>query len=85
MFQQVVHKGGESAIKYIKIFQNSKALEISVGNSYTEDQMMRVFLDNFHKSGKYSDQIEIHKNNLGEKNNSLINNHYLYLNYKFII
>ena len=25
-FQQVVHKGGESAINYIKIFQNDRAL-----------------------------------------------------------
>ena len=36
MFQKVFHKGGESAINYIKIFKNDKALEISVGNSYTE-------------------------------------------------
>ena len=52
MFQQVVHNGGESATNYIKIFQNYKALEISVGNSYTEDQLMHNFLENFQQGGK---------------------------------
>ena len=35
-FQQVTHKGGESAI--IKRFQNAQALSVSAGNSYSEDQ-----------------------------------------------
>ena len=47
MFQQVLHKGGKSAINCIKIYQNAKALKISVGNSYTEDQLMHTFLENF--------------------------------------
>ena len=51
-FQQVTHKGGESAIKYIKIFQNVQVLSVSVGNSYSEDQIMHTILDNFHQSGK---------------------------------
>ena len=34
-FQQVTHKGGESAINYIKRFQNADALSVSVGNSYS--------------------------------------------------
>ena len=51
-FQQVKHKGGESAINYIKMFQNAQALSVSVGNSYSEDQIMHTFLDNFHQSGK---------------------------------
>ena len=46
-FQQVAHKGGVYAINYIKIFQNAHALSVSVGNSYSEDQLMRTFLDNF--------------------------------------
>ena len=46
-FQQMTHKGGESAINYIKRFQNAHALSISVGNSYSEDQLMHTFLDNF--------------------------------------
>ena len=33
-FQQVTHKGGESEINYIKIFQNAQALSVSVGNNY---------------------------------------------------
>ena len=55
-FQQVTHKGGESAINYIKRFQNAQALSVSVGNSYSEDQIMHTFLDNFQQSGKYSAQ-----------------------------
>ena len=47
-FQQVTHKGGESAINYIESFQNAQELSISVGNSYSEDQSMHTFLDNFH-------------------------------------
>ena len=52
MFQQVVHKGGNSSINYIKRFKNAKALAISVGNSYTEDQPMHTFLDNLKKGVK---------------------------------
>ena len=55
-FQQVTHKGEESAINYIKRFQNAQALSVSVGNSYSENQVMHTFLDNFHQIGKYSAQ-----------------------------
>ena len=48
IFQQVTHKGGESAMNYIKIFQNAQALSFSVGNTYSEDKLMHTFLDNFH-------------------------------------
>ena len=48
-FQQVTHEGGESAINYINIFQNAHALSVSVGNSYSEDQLMHTFMDNFHQ------------------------------------
>ena len=58
---QVTHKGGESAINYIKRFQNAHALSVSVGNSYSEDQIMHTFLDNFHQSGKYSAQLASHQ------------------------
>ena len=47
MFQQVVYKGGESEIKYIKIFHYAKALEIYAGDSYTKDQLMHTFSYNF--------------------------------------
>ena len=60
-FQQVTHKGGESAINSIKIFQNAQALSVSVGNSYSEDQIMHTFLDNFQQSGKYSAQLASHQ------------------------
>ena len=60
-FQQVTHKGGESAINYIKRFQNAHALSVSVGNSYSEDQLMNTFWDNFHQVGKYSAQIASHQ------------------------
>ena len=51
-FQQVTHKVGESAINYIKRFQNAQALSVSLGNIYSEDQIMQTFLDNFHQGGK---------------------------------
>ena len=57
IFQQVTHKGGESAMNYIKIFQNSQALSVSVGKNYSEYQVMHILLDKFHQGGKYSAQI----------------------------
>ena len=60
-FKQVTHKGGESAINYIKRFQNAHDLSVSVGNSYSEDQLIHTFLDNFHQGGKYSAQIASHQ------------------------
>ena len=60
-FQQVTHKGGGSTINYIKRFQNAHALSVSVGNSYSENQLLHTFLDNFNQSGKYSAQIANHQ------------------------
>ena len=60
-FQQVTHKGEESAINYIKRFQNVQDLSVLVGNSYSEYQIMHKFLDNFHQSGKYSAQLASHQ------------------------
>ena len=60
-FQQVTHKGGEYEINYIKILQNAHALSVSLGISYSEDQLMHKFLDNFHQGGKYSAQIASHQ------------------------
>ena len=48
-------------VDYIKMFQNAHALSVSVGNSYSEDQLMHTFLDNFHQGGKYSAQIASHQ------------------------
>ena len=64
LFQKALHKGGESAIKYIKIFQNYKALAISVGNSYSEYHLMYILLQNFQQGGKYSSQIATHQSEL---------------------
>ena len=50
-FQQVTHKVGESTISYIKRFQNAHDLSVSVGNSYSEDQLMHTFLDKFQQGG----------------------------------
>ena len=36
IFQQVTHKGGESGINSIKIFQDAQALSVSLGNTYSE-------------------------------------------------
>ena len=61
IFQQVIHKGVEYIINYIKIFQNAQALSVSVGNSYSEDQLMHTFLDNFYQGDKYSTEIYSHQ------------------------
>ena len=50
-FEQVTHKGGEFAINYIKRFQNARALSVSVGNRYSEDQHMHTFLDKLYQGG----------------------------------
>ena len=67
MFQQVVHKGGESEINYIKIFQNAKALSISVRNIYTGDKLIQTCVDNFQQGGNYSAHIEKHQAELKRK------------------
>ena len=46
-FQQVTHEEGESAINYIKIFYNAHGLSVFGGNSYSEDQLIHTFLDEF--------------------------------------
>ena len=59
----------------IKIFQNAEALSFSVGNSYSEDQLMHTFLDNFHQGGKYSAQIDSHQAELRRKEKLIDQNH----------
>ena len=51
-FQQVTHKGGGYAINHIKRFQNAPTLSVSVGNRYSDDQLVHIFLDNFHQTEK---------------------------------
>ena len=74
-FQEVTHKGGESIISYIKIFQNANSLSISLGNSYSEDQLMHTFLDNFQQCGKYLAQIASHQAELKREERLIDQNH----------
>ena len=74
-FQQVTHKGGGSSMKYIKIFQYTHALSISVVNYYSEDQLMHTFLDNLCQGGKYSAQIASHQAELSREEKFQIKNH----------
>ena len=69
IFQQVTHNGGESAMNYIKKFQNTQTLSVSVGKKYSEDQLLHVFLDNFHQGGKYYAQIASHQEDLRREGN----------------
>ena len=48
-------------MNYINIFQDAQALSVTVLNTYSEDKLMHVFLDNFHQGGKYTAQIVIHQ------------------------
>ena len=69
MFQQVGTQRRRVRNQLYINFQNSKALEPSVGYSNTEYQLMQNFLDNFHQVGKYSAQIAIHQTELNREKN----------------
>ena len=62
-------------MNYVKRFKNAHTLSVLVGNSYSEDQLMHTFLDNFHQCGKYSAQIAIHQAELKTEENLLTKNH----------
>ena len=49
IFRQVIHKGEEYAMNYIKILQNAQAFSITVVKNYSEDQSMAKFWINFAK------------------------------------
>ena len=84
-FQQVTHKGEGYAINYIRIFYNEHDLLVSVGNSYSEDQLMHTFLDNFHQGGKYSSQIASHQAEHRREEKFTDKNIYLFHPYRRII
>ena len=42
---------------------------VSVGYSYSEGQLMHIFLDNFHQGGKYTEQIARHQEELSKEEN----------------
>ena len=55
-----IKEGNQPSIT-LKIFQNAQSLSVSVGNSYSEDQIMHTFLDTYQQSGKYSVQLASHQ------------------------
>ena len=59
IMQKVAHKGEDSAMNYINILKIPQALSVSVGNNYSEYQLMHIFLDILHQGIKYISQIAI--------------------------
>ena len=55
-------------MNYLDMFQNSQALSVSVVHNFG-DQLMHIFLDNFHQGGKYSSQIARHQAELRRERN----------------
>ena len=43
LFQKVTHKGGDSTTNSINRFQHSQDLSVSLGNNYSEYQLMHIF------------------------------------------
>ena len=80
IFQLVTHKGGGSAMNCIKISQNEDNSSFSAGNYYSEDQMMRTFLSNFHQGGIYSVQITIHQAEL-RREEKITDNFLIFISY----
>ena len=69
----------------IKTTIRTDTATITVGNIYTEDQLMNTFLDNFHQGGNTLLRYQTTKQNWGENKSSLIKNNFPYLAYKLII
>ena len=67
-------------MNYIIILKNAQALSVSAGNIYSEDQLMHIFLDNFHQGGKYTAQIASHQEELRREEN-LTDQKYLSITY----
>ena len=65
-------------MKYIKAFQNSQDLQVSVGNSYTEDHFINIFLDNFIQYGKYTAHVVSHHEELSREE-AISEQTYMYL------
>ena len=61
LFHKVVHQGGGSEINYINTLKDYKTLEISVGNSYSEYQLIQTLFYNLQKEVRCLYQIAIHK------------------------
>ena len=56
-------------MNYIKRLKNAQALSVSVGISYSECQLIHLFLDNFCQGIKYTAQIASHQAELRREEN----------------
>ena len=54
-------------MNYTNIFKNAQALLVSVGNSYSEDQLIYIFLDKYYQGGNNYSQIDSHQAELRRK------------------
>ena len=48
-------------MNYTNRFQYTQTLSVSLEYTFSEDQLMQNFLDNFHQCGKHSSEIVSHK------------------------
>ena len=79
------NKGGESEMDYIKIFQNAQAFLVPLENSYSNDQLMHIFLDSFHQGVTYTAQIVSHQAELRREEIIMTKNIYLLHLYRLTI
>ena len=75
LFNRLHIKEGNLKSITLRGFKMHRALSVSVGNQYSEDQLMHTFLDNFHQGGKYSTQISSHQAELRRKEKFTDKNH----------
>ena len=72
-------------MNYIKRFQHEQALSFSLGNTYSEDKLMHIFMDAFFQGGKYSAQIASYQEELSREGKSTDKNLYLFHPYILVI
>ena len=51
-------------MNFINRFQNAQDLSVSLGNRFTEDHLMHIFLDKFYLGGRYTPHIASHQADL---------------------
>ena len=64
LFKRLRKKKGNLQLITLKYSRMHTLCQNTVGNSYSEEQLMHTFLNNFHQGGKYSDHIDIHQTEL---------------------
>ena len=72
-------------MNYIKRLQNAQAFPVSAGNTYSDDQLMHIFMDNFHQGGQYSARIASHQTELRREVKFTDKNIYLFHPYRLTI